>query len=159
MSSVAKAIEAIETIASDLIILPGSREYEDLIKSYFSGLERQLKPSAFLTPSSASQVAQIVKSLSPFAADLKVAICGSGQQATPGVANVHDGLTIHLGNLRGVKLDTERRVVSVAAGEKMGKVYDAVVAAGLAVVGSRHSSGGIGGDALQGESRYIFQHI
>lgn len=32
----------------------------------------------------------------------------------------------------------------------MGSVYDEVIAAGLGVVGNRHSSGGIGGDAVQG---------
>lgn len=32
----------------------------------------------------------------PFANDLKIAIYGSDQEATPGVANVRDGITIHL---------------------------------------------------------------
>ncbi|KAI0890678.1 uncharacterized protein GGS22DRAFT_184027 [Annulohypoxylon maeteangense] len=45
-----------------------------------------------------------------------MAICGAGQQATPGVANVRDGLTIHLGNLRGITLNSEKRIVSIAAG-------------------------------------------
>lgn len=31
----------------------------------------------------------------------------------------------------------------------MGKVYENVTALGLGVVGNRHSSGGIGGDAVQ----------
>lgn len=153
MSSVSKAIEAVKKISSDLVVLPGSEEYYEITKSYFSELERELKPSSFLTPSSVSQVADIVKALKPFADDLKFAICGSGQQATPGVANVRDGLTIHLRNLRGVELDTEKKIISVAAGEQMGKVYETVMAAGLGVVGNRHSSSGVGGDAVQGESQ------
>lgn len=153
--SVSDAIEAVKNISSDLAVLPESEEYDAIIKSYFSELERELKPACFLTPNSASQVAEIVKAIKPFASHSNIAICGSGQQATPAVANVRDGLTIHLRNLRGVEIDVEKNVVSVAAGEQMGKVYETVMAAGLGAVGNRHSSGGIGGDAVQGESRYV----
>jgi FAD/FMN-containing dehydrogenase len=103
-------------------------------------------------PNSAAQVAEILKAIQPFADRSKVAICGSGQQTTPAVANVRDGLTIHLRNLRGVKIDAQRKTVSVAAGEQMGKVYENLGAAGLSVVGNRDSAGGIGGDAVQGKS-------
>ncbi|RYP61823.1 hypothetical protein DL771_009989 [Monosporascus sp. 5C6A] len=149
------AIEAVKKISSDLAVLPGSEEYDEITKSYFSELERELKPACFLTPSSVSQVADIVKAIKPFAGRSAVAICGSGQQATPGVANVRHGLTIHLRNLRGIEIDTHKKVVSVAAGERMGKVYETVMAAGLGVVGNRHSSGGIGGDAVQAGLSYF----
>ncbi|RYO88963.1 hypothetical protein DL764_008653 [Monosporascus ibericus] len=122
------AIEAVKRISRDLVVLPGSEEYDGITKSYFSELERELKPACFLTPSSVSQVADIVKAIKPFAGRSTVAICGSGQQATPGVANVHHGLTIHLRNLRGIEIDTEKKIVSVAAGERMGKVYETVMA-------------------------------
>lgn len=151
MSSVPDAIEAITQISSNLVVLPGSEQYDEITESYFSELERELKPSCFLVPSSASEVSQILKTLRPFAEGIKFAVCGSGQQATPGVANVKDGITIHLQNLRGVELNTGKKTVSVAAGERWGKVYETVMAAGLGVVGNRHSSGGIGGDVVQGE--------
>ncbi|RYP26836.1 hypothetical protein DL768_011554 [Monosporascus sp. mg162] len=149
------AIEAMKRISSDLVVLPGSEEYDEITKSYFSELERELKPACFLTPSSVSQVADIVKAIKPFAGRSTVAICGSGQQATPGVANVRHGLTIHLRNLRGIEIDADKKIVSVAAGERMGKVYETVMAAGLGVVGNRHSSGGIGGDAVQAGLSYF----
>ncbi|ROV87431.1 hypothetical protein VSDG_09840 [Cytospora chrysosperma] len=155
MSSVSKAIEAIKRVSSDLVVLPESEEYNEIIESYFTELERELKPACFLTPGSALQVAEIVKALKPFADGLKFITCGSGQQATPGIANVRDGLTIHLRNLKGVELDTNKKIVSVAAGEQLGKVYDTVMAAGFGVVGNRHSSGGIGGDAVQGGLSYF----
>ncbi|KAI1503598.1 FAD-binding domain-containing protein [Biscogniauxia marginata] len=133
--SVSSAIEAVQKISSDLVVLPENGEYDEIIKSYFSELERELKPACFLTPSSASQVADVVKAIKPFAGRSMIAICGSGQQATPAVANVRDGITIHLRNLRGIEIDAEKKVVSVAAGEQMGKVYQKVMAAGLGVVG------------------------
>lgn len=149
--SVSEAIKAIQRVSSDLVILPGSNEYAEITNSYFSELERELKPASFLTPTTPSQVADILKAIKPCGLLSKVAICGSGQQATPGVANVRDGLTIHLKNLRGITLNLGNNIVSVAAGEKMGKVYEVVMDAGLGVVGNRHSSGGIGGDAIQGK--------
>ncbi|OTB09989.1 hypothetical protein K445DRAFT_380509 [Daldinia sp. EC12] len=153
--SILDAIEAVKGISSDLVVLPGSKEYDDITSSYFTELERELKPAGFLTPSSASQVSNIVKAIKPFAGPSTVAICGSGQQATPAVANVRDGLTIHLRNLRGIEIDTEKQIVSIAAGEQMGQVYDKLIPAGYGVVGNRHSSGGIGGDAVQGGLSYF----
>jgi FAD/FMN-containing dehydrogenase len=149
--SVSKAIKAVTKISSDVVIRPGSQLYEEITASYFSELERELRPAYFLTPDSVEQVADIVKAIRPFADGLKVAICGSGQQATPSVANVRDGITIHLRNLRGVEIDKEKGVVSIAAGEQMGKVYEKLVPLGLGCMGNRHSSGGIGGDAVQGK--------
>ncbi|KAF2874702.1 hypothetical protein BDV95DRAFT_656231 [Massariosphaeria phaeospora] len=156
--SVSKAIHAVQRISNDLVVLPETPPYDDLTNSYFSALERELAPACFLTPNSATQVSDIVKAIKPFASEndgLKVAVCGVGQQTTPGVANVRGGITIHLKNLRGVEVDKENMVVSVAAGEKMGSVYEEVGKLGLGVAGNRHSGGGIGGDALQGGLSYF----
>ncbi|KAI0842313.1 FAD-binding domain-containing protein [Hypoxylon sp. FL0890] len=153
--SVLDAIEAVEKISRDLVILPESEQYDEISKSYFSELERELKPACFLTPTTTSQVADIVKAIKPFSLLSAVAVCGAGQQATPMVANVRGGLTIHLRNLRGIEIDMENNVVLVGAGERMGNVYESVMAAGLGVLGNRHSSGGIGGDAVQGGLSYF----
>lgn len=148
--AISQAIQAIKEISNDLVIAPRSETYDEITKSYFSELERELKPAYFLTPNSAQQVSQILKACKPFAGDLQIAICGAGQQVTPGVANIRDGLTIHLRGLKGVEVDADNKVVSVAAGEKMGNVYEKLVRLGLGIAGNRHSSGGIGGDAVQG---------
>ncbi|KAI0014685.1 FAD-binding domain-containing protein [Xylariomycetidae sp. FL0641] len=157
--TVSGAIDAVKALSSDLVLPPGSEGYDEIIKSYFSELERELKPACFLAPNSAAQVSDIVRAIKDHAEPSSIAICGSGQQATPGVANVRDGITIHLCNVRGIKLDKDRNVISVSAGEQMGKVYEALVAEGLGVVGNRHSGGGIGGDALQaGLSYFSYAH-
>ncbi|KAJ2986360.1 hypothetical protein NUW58_g5067 [Xylaria curta] len=156
--SVAEAIRAIKAISSDLIAVPGSEEYGNLTNSYFTELEREIKPACFVTPNSTAQVAEVVKAIKPFARPSLLAICGAGQQATRGVANVQGGVTLHLHKLRGLRIDTDKGIVSVAAGEHMGSVYDEVTAAGLGVVGNRHSSGGIGGDAVQGEYNHLIHH-
>jgi UDP-N-acetylenolpyruvoylglucosamine reductase len=149
--SVPEVIKLLQEISDDLVVFPETQAYDEITNSYFTELERELRPTCFLVPHSPKEVAAIVKRVKPFADGLKIAICGAGQQATPEVANVRDGLTLHLRNLRGIETDAEKRVVSVASGEKMGNVYEKVMAAGFGVVGNRHSSGGIGGDAVQGE--------
>lgn len=153
--SIPDAVKAVSAISNDLVALPGSDEYEKLAGSYFTELERELKPACFMTPGSASQVADILRAIKPFTKPSTLAICGAGQQATPGVANVGDGITIHLRKLRGIQINKEKETVSVGAGELMGDVYGAVTAAGLGVVGNRHSSGGVGGDAIQGGLSYF----
>ncbi|KAM0817922.1 putative FAD-binding PCMH-type domain-containing protein [Seiridium cardinale] len=135
--SIYTAIEAVKKISDNLVVNRGTEKYDEIINSYFSEVERELKPRASRYQG------------------LQLAICGSGQQATPSVANVHNGLTIHLRNLRGIELDRERRIVSIAAGEQVGKVYELVMGAGYGVAGNRHSSGGIGGDAVQGGLSYF----
>jgi FAD/FMN-containing dehydrogenase len=151
--SVQKAIEEVSKTRPDMSILPHNPLYTTILSSYFSELNRDLEPDYFIVPDSTTDVAEIVNALKRFSYEgLKVAICGSGQQATPGVANIDSEITIHLRNLRGIEVDREKGIVSIAAGEQMGNVYEKLVPMGLACSGNRHSSGGIGGDALQGVS-------
>jgi hypothetical protein len=97
--SIPRAIKALQEASSDLFVLPDTQAYNQILNSYLIELERELRPACFLNPKSAKEVAAIVKSIEPFTKSLKIAICGAGQQATPGVANVPDGLTIHLRNI------------------------------------------------------------
>jgi FAD/FMN-containing dehydrogenase len=150
-----RAAQAIKKISSNLVVSPQSEEYDEILKSYFSEVERELKPAYFITPRSAQQVSQVLEVCRPFAGDLQIAICGAGQQSTPRVANVRDELTVHLRNLKGIQIDEEKKIVSVAAGERMGNVYEKLISLGLGVAGNRHSSGGIGGDAVQVSSRNL----
>jgi len=77
--SIRDAIEAVERTSSSRVVLPDSKEYDEIIESYFSELERELKPACFLTPRSSLEVAEIVKAVKPFKSlKGKVAICGAG---------------------------------------------------------------------------------
>ncbi|KAJ8130527.1 hypothetical protein O1611_g3103 [Lasiodiplodia mahajangana] len=84
--SIPDAIKAVETISSDLVALPSSEEYNKLAASYFTELERELKPACFMTPSSASQVAEIVKAIKPFAKAKGTISVGAGEL----MGNVYD---------------------------------------------------------------------
>lgn len=54
---------ALKAISDDLIVLPGGEAYDEITKSYFSELERELKPACYLTPRSADTVSELVKVL------------------------------------------------------------------------------------------------
>lgn len=140
--SIAKAIEAVQKISGKLVALPESEEYDETAKSYYTALERELRPACFMTPHSANDVAEVVKALKPILDSPSLAIAGAGQQTTPGAANIRDGITIHLRNLQGIEIDQDKKVISVGAGEQMGDVYEKAAAAGLGVAGNRH--GGVG---------------
>jgi FAD/FMN-containing dehydrogenase len=130
--------------------------YDEILKSYFLEVKRELKPAYFIILRSAQQVSQVLRVCKSFASNLQIAICGASQQPTPGVANIRDRLTIHLRNLKGVQVDEEKKIVFVAAGERMGNVYEKLVGLSLGVAGNRHSSGGVGGNAVQGNfPKYI----
>jgi hypothetical protein len=152
--SIAKAIEAVKNISSKLVVLPETEEYAEITMSYYSELERELKPACFITPHSANDVAEVLKAVKPILDTPSLAIAGAGQQATPGAANVKGGITIHLRNLKGIEISEDQKVISVAAWEQMGDVYEKARAVGLGVAGNRHATGGMGGEALQGGLSY-----
>jgi FAD/FMN-containing dehydrogenase len=148
--SVSEAIDALKAISESLVVLPGSEEYEKVNGSYLSTFESQLKPAAFALPSTTQDVTAILKALTPFEDKVPVAICGAGQQPAAGVANVANGITIHMQRFKGVKLSQDRSFVSIAPGETWGNVYKTLEPEGLSASGGRASTGGIGGLATHG---------
>lgn len=78
----------------------------------------------------------------------KLIVRGAGQQPLPGCANIQGGFTIDLRQLADIEI--KEGFVSVGAGARWGKIYEAVQEKGLAVTGSRSAPGGVGGLALSG---------
>jgi FAD/FMN-containing dehydrogenase len=117
---------------------------------YLSKLESDIKPAAFATPRNKDEVVSILQTIKPFGTEIPLAVAGAGQQPAPGVANVAGGITIHLGQFKGVKLNADKTVVSISPGETWGAVYGVLDAEGLSVSGCRASTGGIGGLGTQG---------
>jgi hypothetical protein len=126
----------------------GTEEYEKLNSSYLSGFESDLKPSTIFLPRSKDEVVAFLSTLKPFLRHEKFAIRSAGNQPLPGCANIQDGITVDLRLLTGI--DIKDGFVRIAAGEKIGAVYEKVTAAGLGTSGSRSANGGIGGLALEG---------
>ncbi|KAL1867476.1 hypothetical protein Daus18300_006320 [Diaporthe australafricana] len=145
------AIEALKNaFPAEQVALAGTDEFEKLNSSYLSSLEGEIVPSGIFLPRSADDVAKFVTTIKAHALDgsAQFAIRGAGQQPLPGCANIQGGLTVDLRHLTGTEV--KDGFVSVGAGERWGKIYEAVQAKGLGVTGSRSGLGGVGGLALSG---------
>lgn len=151
--SISKAIESLRAISTDLVVQIGSPEYDYIIGKYLSKFESDLKPAAFATPRNKEEVASILKAIKPFGNKVPLAITGAGQQPAPGVANVTDGITIHMSRFKGIELSSDKTIVSISPGETWGPVYEVLDGEGLSVSGCRASTGGIGGIATHGMSQ------
>jgi FAD/FMN-containing dehydrogenase len=73
------------------------------------------------------------------------AVRGGGHHTVVGIANIHNGITIDLGNINQTTLNSAKTVASVGSGARWGSVYDVLVPQGLAVLGGRESGIGVGG--------------
>lgn len=145
------AIEALrQALPPNQIIEPSGDEFPKLNGSYLSALQSDITPACIVRPSSKQDVATFLRTIRPSVdrGEGAFAIRGAGQQPVPGCSNMQDGITLDLGLLTGIEL--KEGLVSIAAGERWGAVYEKLDAAGLGVTGARSSRGGIGGLALQG---------
>ncbi|ROW15441.1 hypothetical protein VPNG_02432 [Cytospora leucostoma] len=132
------------------LLLAGTDEFKKLNSSYISSQEADVTPAAIFLPRTTDDVSRFVTILKPFALDgsAPFAIRGAGQQPLPGCANIQDGITLDLRLLTGTVI--KDGIVSIAAGERWGTVYEKLTDQGLGVTGSRSALGGIGGLALSG---------
>jgi FAD/FMN-containing dehydrogenase len=149
VSGALKALK--QALPASQFALKGTEEYTSLNSgSYQSALNSEISPACIFQPKSSQEVSTFVKVIGPFVlkSEAAFAIVGGGRQPAPGCSNIEDGITLNLGLLKGI--DIKDGVVSIAAGETWGPVYDKLGEQGLGCSGSRSSQGGIGGLALSG---------
>lgn len=68
-----------------------------------------------------------------------------GHAAFAGASSIDDGITVDLKGLGGSKLSDDRKTVAVGPGNRWYDVYAYLNSSGLAVVGGRASTVGVGG--------------
>ncbi|KAI1842929.1 hypothetical protein JX266_010947 [Neoarthrinium moseri] len=112
-------------LEASAILQPDSAEYEQDNHSYFSAFENELDPSVIAKPNSAKQVQDLIKALRPhiIAGSVQIAIRGSGQTPFAGSANIDNGVTIDLRDLKGITLSEDRSTVAIGVGETWANVY------------------------------------
>lgn len=130
----------------------GSSAYDKSTSSYWSSFESALKPSCIVTPSNTRDIESIIKRLSGFSdkSTPQISIRGGGHTPYPGSANNEGGITIDLSGLKTVSVNADKSVVSIGAGSIWGDVYRETDKSGIAVIGGRGSSVGVGGLTLGG---------
>ncbi|KAI1652078.1 FAD-binding domain-containing protein [Daldinia loculata] len=151
--STAPIIEALkQVLPADQLHFRGTDEFDKINGSYLSALENDITPVAIILPKTPKDISTFLLTINPFVArgEMAFAIRGAGQQPLPGCANIQGGITLDLRLLTGIDLDLDTGIVSIAAGERWGTVYEKLHEHGLGVTGSRSAKGGIGGLALSG---------
>lgn len=134
---------------------PASSVYAESLSSYWSKQEESLAPSCIATPSSEDDVAVAVKILSTLGCTF--AIRGGGHTPWASSANIDGGVTIDMRFINAVTVNKDNTVASVGAGAIWGDVYRKMDALGLAVIGGRGSSIGVGGLTTGGTSRQLLR--
>jgi FAD/FMN-containing dehydrogenase len=139
------------TLLPGKVILPSDETYTTLTASYFAQQSR-LSPVCYVLPTSAEDVSIAVKMLAE-TPDAVFAIRGGGRSWVPGAANIDGGVTIDMRNLNHVDVDEEASTVSIGGGACLGDVHAVLSPRGLAIVGGRNETLGVGGFFTGGMSR------
>lgn len=138
---------------------PASAAYLNSSSSYWSKQEESLAPSCIVTPTSTEDVVTVIRTLKLLnkGGYLKgnLAIRGGGHTPWAGSANINEGVTIDMRSVNEVKVDEKKTVASVGAGAIWGSVYQKMDSLGLAVVGGRGSTIGVGGLVTGGGISYF----
>ncbi|KAK6818903.1 oxidoreductase [Apiospora arundinis] len=118
------------------ISFPGSVPYDRSLASYWSLQEAEVRPSCIVTPSNRDEAALAIKTL------------GLGiKWAHPwaGAANIEAGVVVALQKLNQVTVSVDEKTVQVGPGNRWGDVYRTLDSRGLAVLGGRLATVGVGG--------------
>lgn len=147
------AILALKEALPHLVIDQGSQEYNATNDSYFTLFASDLKPAIIAQPSSASEVSQILHTISPYRKEnmTRLAVRGTGHTPFAGSANITDGITIDLRKMKRIKISETESTVCIGVGETWGSIYDAPEKHGLTTAGGRVGRVGVGGLVLGGE--------
>ncbi|KAI0400455.1 hypothetical protein F4802DRAFT_584671 [Xylaria palmicola] len=105
-SKVAEAISALREALphSHLVVPEAAKEYQSLNNSCLSGLESDLYLAYIFLPESKNDVTAFIRAIRLFFGDVEFTIRAAGQLPLPCYANVQDGITVDLRNLKSLAL-------------------------------------------------------
>ena len=132
------------------IILPQDKDYDETRKIFNRMIDK--RPAMIVKCKNRGDVVKAIH----FARseNLEVSVRSGGHNG-PGLALVDDGLVIDLSQMKGVKVDPEKKRVRVEAGCTWGDVDAATHEFGLATVSGVISTTGVGGLTLGGGHGYL----
>ncbi|GAB0133127.1 hypothetical protein EsDP_00001542 [Epichloe bromicola] len=131
---------------------PNSSSYP-LLNTYWSTRQSDVHPRCFFTPRSTTDVSRALKMLMKLRAPFTVR--GSGHTAFPESSNIEDAVTIDLRKMNQIAVSMDQKTVSVGPGNRWVDVSEALDLLGLAVVGGRSATVGVGGLILGGGISYF----
>ncbi|KAK4122097.1 FAD-binding domain-containing protein [Parathielavia appendiculata] len=147
-----KACAAIASALPNLISFPNSSPYSSH-NIYWSARQSEARPSCFVAPNTAQDVAKAIKILTR--QNIPFAVKAGGHTPFEGASNIAQGVTLDLANLNAISVALDRKTVSVGAGARWINVSEALDPLGLAVVGGRSATVGVSGLILGGGISYF----
>ncbi|KAH1484772.1 hypothetical protein KXX26_000586 [Aspergillus fumigatus] len=117
--------------------------YSNATGSYWSAQQEEVRPDCIFQPSVNTDVSIIV--LLARYTGCPFAIKSGGHAAFAGASSIQGGITVLLKDLNTITLNDNRSVVSVGPGNVWVQVYSALEPYGLAAIGGRVSTIGVGG--------------
>lgn len=136
-----------------ILYFPGSSEFANSERDYFTAAARAVESLAVARPTSTDEVSALLKLLRQhLPPDTPIAVRGAGHATYGGTAKAKAGVTIDMRGLRGVEVLPGGNVVRIAAGENWSSVYTALESrdAPLTTVGGRMPTVGVVGFLLGG---------
>ncbi|KAH3940844.1 hypothetical protein HBI56_066130 [Parastagonospora nodorum] len=136
----------------NLVLLPGSPSYIDRQSSYWAA-NTPLHPKCIVQPRTTEQVSLIIKTLAKVKGPLAIRSGGHTQWA--GSNDVHDGVTIDLGEMAEVKYDNLSKLASIQPGSRWGNVFQELLKQQVCVAGGRDGNVGVGGFLTGGGNSFF----
>ena len=134
------------------VLLPHDEEYKERQDSFWSSYSKS-EPACILRPTSATEVATIIKTMK--AAGQQFAVRSGGHTQWEGANNIQDGVTVDLQFLNNIKLDEASESVDIGPGARWKEVYDVLKKTGRVVAGGRNGKVGVGGLLLGGGKSFF----
>ena len=139
---------ALSSVLHGKVSYPSDAAYNASISSYWFQ-EARLTPKCVVSPTSASDVALIIKTLAGKRGSNSnlsyFAIRSGGHTPFAGAANIENGVTIDLRAMSAVNLSTNHTITSAGAGTRWDAIYEKLQPLNLTVVGGRVAGLGVGG--------------
>ncbi|KAF9691935.1 hypothetical protein EKO04_010037 [Ascochyta lentis] len=138
------------------VLTPGflALEYEHETQQYWSTTLRSIDPACIVQPTSAEDVAAVVKILNKYST-VRFAIRSGGHDPNVGHATVQDGVQIVMTDLAGASYDADKDLAYVKPGGEWNDVISDLAPSGVAVPGGRLGLVGVGGYLLQGGISFL----
>ncbi|KAJ4288274.1 hypothetical protein N0V88_007464 [Collariella sp. IMI 366227] len=134
------------------VSFPNTASY-DLYNAYWSTRQENQHPACFVAPRKTDDVSKAIKILTLF--NTPFAVRAGGHTPFEGGSNTANGVTITLAHLNMVEVSADRKTVSVGSGNRWVNVSSVLDPMGLAVVGGRAATVGVGGLELGGGISYF----
>ncbi|KAH9875025.1 hypothetical protein J1614_004513 [Plenodomus biglobosus] len=136
----------------DLVLLPESTAYVDRQASYWAA-NAALQPNCIIQPRTTEQVSLVVKVLAESKGPLAIRSGGHTQWA--GSNDVHEGVTIDLGQMTDVTYDEQSKLASIQPGSRWVNVYQKLLEHEVCVTGGRDGNVGVGGFLTGGGNSFF----